>query len=208
MRYRRPGLAVLCAALAVVFAGVTAGCTIYGKSPAISAVSSGAGADPPAAAAPAETAVPEGGSPAREPTAKDFAFLDRDGNEVHLADFFGKPIVLNFWASWCPPCAAEMPLLDAAAAEMRGDVVFLMVDLTHRRNETIEDACAFYDEGGYSFDIYFDDMEEGWRTYQVHSFPTTFFIDADGMRRYSFVGAIDEETMRLYIGKIKEPLDP
>ena len=75
--------------------------------------------------------------------APDFTVYDKDGNPVQLSDFRGKPVVLNFWASWCGPCKSEMPDFDKKAAEMAGDVTFLMVNLTDGYQETVESASAF-----------------------------------------------------------------
>ena len=72
--------------------------------------------------------------------ALDFTMLNSEGEEVSLYDYVGKPIVLNFWASWCPPCKAEMPDFEAAYQKYGDDVVFLMVNLTDGRRETVDTA--------------------------------------------------------------------
>ena len=93
-------------------------------------------------AQPAETA--ETVPPAEEIdySAPDFTVYDGDGNAAKLSDFFGKPLVVNFWASWCGPCKNEMPYFDKAAAE-RDDVTILMVNLTDGQRDTVESVKKF-----------------------------------------------------------------
>lgn len=75
--------------------------------------------------------------------APDFTVYDLDGNEVHLSDFIGKSIVLNFWASWCSPCKMEMPDFNEKYLEIGEEVQFLIINMTDGSRETIETASAF-----------------------------------------------------------------
>lgn len=131
----------------------------------------------------------------------DFTVYDSEGNEVHLSDFTGKPIVLNFWASWCGPCKMEMPDFDDAYAELGEDVHFLMVNMTSGR-ETLESATSFIEEQGYSFPVYYDTDADAAMTYGVYSLPTTLFIDADGYGIAQATGAINAETLQRGINMI------
>ncbi len=123
--------------------------------------------------------------------APDFTMLDINGNEIKLSDFFGKPIVLNFWASWCPPCKSEMPHFDKVYNELKDDVVFMMVDSVDGGRETIEKGKKFINDNGYSFPIYFDENNE----YGISALPTTIFIDKNGNIVTGWEGAMDEETL-------------
>lgn len=127
--------------------------------------------------------------------APDFTVYDADGNEVSLSDFAGEPVVINFWASWCPPCKAELPDFEAAYKET-SDVRFLMVNLTDGQRETKEIADAFITENGYTFPVLYDIDGSGYYTYGLTSIPQTFFVDAEGNIADYRIGMIDEQTLR------------
>ena len=112
--------------------------------------------------------------------APDFTVYDKDGNEVHLSDFAGKPIVLNFWASWCSPCKSEMPDFNQAYLDYGEEVSFLMVNTTDGNRETVESASAFIEEQGYEFPVFYDTGYDAALTYGAYALPTTYFIDAEG----------------------------
>ncbi len=112
--------------------------------------------------------------------APDFTFMDKDGNAVKLSDFRGKPVVLNFWATWCPPCKQELPDFDRAAETYKDDVVFLMVNLTDGQRDTVDIVKAFVADNGYTFPVYFDTTYSAANSYMVSSIPTTYFINAKG----------------------------
>ena len=136
--------------------------------------------------------------------APDFAVVDATGNEVTLSSLFGKPIVLNFWASWCPPCKSEMPDFNEVYKELGDEVTFVMVDMTDGMRETQEQASAFIEEQGFSFPVYYDINQEAANSYRVYSLPTTYFIDKNGTVVTGAQGAINKELLEKGISMIVE----
>lgn len=143
-----------------------------------------------------EPAVPE---PALAP---DFTVYDKNGNEVQLSDYTGKPIVLNFWASWCGPCQMEMPDFHEKYLELGQDVHFLMVNMTDGSRETVDSASAFIDKNAYAFPVFYDTAVDAAMTYGVYSLPTTYFINAEGHAIAQATGSINAETLQRGIDMI------
>ena len=133
--------------------------------------------------------------------APDFTVYDIDGNEVNLHDFHGKPIVLNFWASWCGPCKMEMPDFQDAYLAMGDDIHFVMVNITSGR-ETKANATAFLADAGYTFPVYYDTAADAATTYGTYSLPTTYFLDAEGYAVARATGAINAELLQQGIDMI------
>jgi len=134
-------------------------------------------------------------------SAPDFTVYDIDGNAVQLSDFIGKPIVVNFWASWCGPCRDEMPDFDAAYEKMGEKVYFLMVNMTSGR-ETLKSASSFAEEQAFSFPVYYDTKSDASEAYGITSLPTTVFIDAEGYVAGQVIGAINGAALQMGIDMI------
>jgi len=129
-------------------------------------------------------------------TAPDFTMTNASGEEIKLSDFFDKPVVLNFWASWCGPCKSEMPHFEDAYQKYGEDINFVIVNLTDGTRETVENASDFIEEQGYTFPLYFDTNTEGAMTYGTYSIPVTYFIGADGVPVAQANGALDAATLQ------------
>ena len=120
--------------------------------------------------------------------APDFVLKAPSGELVSLSDFRGKTVILNFWATWCPPCRAEMPdfqeAFEARAAD--DDFVILAVDL----DEAAGEVQGFVDEFELTFPIAIDTGKEVASQYGVLGLPATFFIDTDGVVRSFNLGPV------------------
>lgn len=127
--------------------------------------------------------------------APDFTVYDLEGNAVSLYDCLGKPIVLNFWATWCSPCQSEMPAFDKMYQEYGDQVTFLMVNVTDGSRDTVESVTAFYEDSDYTFPIYLDTTLKAAMTYGAYSIPVTFFLDPEGNLLYNQMGAISEDAL-------------
>ncbi len=137
-------------------------------------------------------------------SAPDFTVFDAEGKEHKLSDFEGKPVILNFWASWCGPCKSEMPDFEEVYLEYQDKIHFLMVNLTDGYQETIESAQNLILERGYTFPVYFDTKLEAANAYYVYSIPQTYFIDGDGNLVAYAQSAISKEILYQGIGMIYE----
>lgn len=134
----------------------------------------------------------------------DFTVYDVDGAEVNLSGFYGKPIIINFWATWCPYCIEEMPLFEEKYIEYKDDIHFLMIDAVDGRRETKEKGQKYIEDNGYTFPVYFDMDLDATKVYEAYSLPTTVFIDKDGYIIAYQPGALTEDLFEIGLSLILE----
>jgi len=123
--------------------------------------------------------------------APDVALTTVAGEAFTLSALRGKPVVLNFWATWCPPCRAELPELQAAHERYAGQVIVAGVN----QMEPPASVAAFAGQAGLSFPLPLDARGDVSRRYAVRSLPTTFFIDRGGVIRRIQIGPVTEATL-------------
>lgn len=133
-------------------------------------------------------------------TPPDFKLSTLDGRTVSLRDFRGSPVMLNFWASWCPPCRYEMPFFQQIWEEWHGKgLVILAMNI----GETAATAQKFMDDSGFTFPVLLDSDQDVALNYNIRSIPTTFFLDEAGVIRDMKIGAfINKSSVESKLSRI------
>jgi peroxiredoxin len=131
--------------------------------------------------------------------APDFTLQTLDGGTFRLSEQRGKPVVLNFWATWCGPCQNELPAVQKAAAHFGDDVVFVGVD----QGEKADVVQSFADKLGLTFTIPMDGDGAVGYDYNVQGLPTTFFIDRHGVVKSLWMGEMNSVTLAENIALIQ-----
>lgn len=132
--------------------------------------------------------------------APDFELTTLDGETVKLSDYRGQVVFINFWATWCPPCRAEMPDMEKLYQET--DVEILAVNLTEsERDEKV--VADFVNDIELTFPIPMDSNSAVENAYQVRAYPTSYIIDPDGRIQFVARGAMNYELMLQEVEKLK-----
>jgi peroxiredoxin len=124
--------------------------------------------------------------------APDFTLQTIKGETVHLSDYRGKRVIVNFWATWCPPCRAEIP--DFIKLYKNKDVEILAVNLTETEKSR-EHVSDFVEEFGMTFPVLMDEKSKVTSTYQVRAYPTSYMIDSNGRIQFVAMGAMNYDLM-------------
>ncbi len=129
-------------------------------------------------------------------TAPDFTLTDMQGQQVSLSQFRGKIVILNFWATWCPPCVEEMPSMEQLYREFKDqDLVVLAVNVESSGQEAVSEFLA---KKSYSFKILLDPDAETQNTYGVFRLPESFLIDRNGVVVEKVIGGRNWRLGDLY----------
>ncbi len=141
-------------------------------------------------------------SPREGFSAPDFTLELLDGGEVTLSDLRGKVVVINLWASWCPPCKAEMPALQQVYEQnQERGLEVLAINTTYQDSEG--DASSFVEEFGLTFPIPLDRSGQVARQYQLRALPSTFFVDRIGVIRQVIIGGpMSEATIQTAVEEL------
>lgn len=132
--------------------------------------------------------------------APDFQLQDLDGQTISLRDLRGKPVLINFWATWCRPCVFEMPYLQQIYEEWSGEGLVL---LTINIGESPSKVEKFLETYNLSLPVLLDTKKNVARKYNITGYPTTFFIDKDGIIQEKIVGAFPSKgAIEKYLSQI------
>ncbi|HOM41923.1 MAG TPA: TlpA disulfide reductase family protein [Bacillota bacterium] len=130
----------------------------------------------------------------------DFTLKDLEGNEVKLSSLKGKKVFLNFWATWCPPCKAEMPDIEKLYQETKDSGLVILAINVDTDKKAAQD---FIDANNYNFTVLWDENGEVSRLYQVTAIPTSYFIDTEGFLGGGTRGMISLEAMKEYVNNLE-----
>lgn len=137
--------------------------------------------------------------------APDFTVWDQEGTRTSLKEILeGKPAVINFWTSKCPPCREEMPDFEELYQELKDQVQFIMVDGIGCMGETEESGRAYVEEQGFSFPVYYDKEMDAVITYGIQAFPTTYILNSNGELVTGGSGMISKATLQELLNEVVE----
>lgn len=137
-------------------------------------------------------------------TPPDFELSTLSGETVRLSDYKGKKVILNFWASWCAPCKAEMPHMQNyyKKNKEKDNVEIIAVNLTKQESQGIEGIEDFIDAYGLTFPVPLDHDGELMNTYKVLMIPTTYLLNTDGTIAHKLIAPMDEKMIKEFVGML------
>ncbi len=137
-------------------------------------------------------------------SAPSFTLPDGENQPISLGDFEGSILILNFWASWCPPCRAEMPAFQEVYDSHKGEGL-IIVGINTTYQDDAETARQFVFERGVKFPVLYDFDNSASRDYQIQALPTTFFIDRRGtIRKVIYGGPLNEALLKAEVERLLE----
>jgi len=143
--------------------------------------------------------ISDGGLDSRNPRigklAPDFSLIDLSGSVVRLGDLRGKPVVINFWATWCGPCVIEMPNLQKYYETYPGEFELLAVDA----DEPEHIVNRFVSDIGVTFKVLLDPGANIQELYSIRGYPTTYFVNSNGVIHAQHIGMLTEQQIQDYL---------
>ncbi|MCR2822406.1 redoxin domain-containing protein [Lederbergia panacisoli] len=137
----------------------------------------------------------------------DFELMTLAGDKIRLSDFNGKKVILNFWATWCPPCRAEMPHMEnfykKNAEKLNVEIIAVNLTAAERGGNGPEKVKKFIEEYGLTFHVPLDETGEVGDKYRIIPIPTSFLIDTNGIIKQKILGPMDEEMMEKLVKDLK-----
>lgn len=137
--------------------------------------------------------------------AENFKLADLEGKIVSLSDFKGKIVILNFWATWCPPCKEEMPDFDSMDRELKKskEAVLLAINMTDGKRDTKEKVVDFINKNKYGMQVLLDTEGKAAGIFNIRWLPTTAVIDSNGILRGQILGGATKEAVMKIVKGIK-----
>ena len=130
--------------------------------------------------------------------APDFTLESLSGERIHLSQYKGKPVLINFWATWCTPCKLEMPAIQSRYDETRTGFTVLAVNF----DEPKEKVQTFVQELGLTFKVLLDPGGKIQNLYHVRGYPSTFLVDRDGVIQVEHIGLMTSNQLDGYLAKV------
>lgn len=130
--------------------------------------------------------------------APDFELAALNGATVHLSDYKGHPVVINYWATWCPPCREELPMFQKRQEKYSPDLVILAINA----GEDLKTVRNYIDREKFTFSVLLDPEWKAEALFGVMAYPTSVFIDRNGIIQARYVGGIREDVLDDYLGLI------
>lgn len=141
----------------------------------------------------ADTDGPRVGNPA-----PDFTLTNLAGEEIRLEDLEGKPVLINFWATWCGPCVLEMPNIQKYYEQFNGQFEVLAINADEPEFEVRQ----FSEDIGISFDVLLDPGAKIQELYRLRGYPTSYFLDGEGIVRVNHIGMLTEAQIEEYLKEV------
>lgn len=134
-------------------------------------------------------------SKTKNTTFKNTLLTSNEGEQVQLSDYKFRPKIVVFWASWCPDCQKELPIIQHLYDKYQDKVDFFMVDIVDGERETFETSQQFLRNQGFTFPVYIDQDLQAFKFFDVKAIPTIFIVDKDGIVKQVYVEQGSEEML-------------